>query len=197
MTPTTVSLVVASVAGAVSVTSIFVSGLVAKRERDRERLTAAVETAALYREPLLRGAHDLQSRLWNIERKGFLDAYLKEGTEREQVYALESTLYLVAQYLAWVEIIRSAVLYLDPADPRGEAALVRRLDQVRHVFSTTSETDVAALRLFRSQQRAIGEVMMKTAGNAPRSSCLGFADFHERLGDPKFAYWFAVSTTLE
>jgi hypothetical protein len=50
-----------------------------------------------YREPLVRAAYDLQSRLFNTlrqDQRGFLAKYVVGGDPKEQEYARENTLHV-------------------------------------------------------------------------------------------------------
>lgn len=58
------------------------------------------------RDPLLWAAFDLQSRIFNIVDQFFLRAYFLHGSEEERAYAKRSTVFVFAQYLAWMEIVR-------------------------------------------------------------------------------------------
>ncbi len=166
-------------------------------EQQRQR-----EIVERYREPLVRAAHGLQSRLWNIAQEGFLRRYYgqygREPVPPEQVrdqstdtYAVDSTLWLVAQYLCWTEILRREAQFLRLNTPDDTVRLQELLDDISQVFGTDSLD--APLRLFRSEQRAIGEVMIAPgvdASGGARTGCLGYATFTERLQDPVFGRWF-------
>jgi hypothetical protein len=59
---------------------------------ERQRQQASKEeqleqVMSRYREPLLRAAFDLQSRLYNIVKQHFLGSYLNRGSAAEQEYA--------------------------------------------------------------------------------------------------------------
>ena len=109
-----------------------------------------------YRDPLVRAAFDLQSRLYNIAVNDFLK-HLR-GTLAEYEYARESTLQVIGEYFCWVEIMRREVQFLDLREFARNRALSERLDALNHVF--LSEGPDPVLRAFRGEQRAIGEVMM-------------------------------------
>jgi AAA ATPase-like protein len=59
-----------------------------------------------YREPLLRAAFHLQSRVYNIVEQAFLLRYLQRGSPAEQEYACRNTMFVLAEYLGWVEMLR-------------------------------------------------------------------------------------------
>src|ERR1051325_3451115 len=64
---------------------------------------------AKFREPLANAAYDLQSRLFNILERNLLQRYVKGGNERTRSYVIDNTTYVIAQYLAWTEIIRREI----------------------------------------------------------------------------------------
>jgi hypothetical protein len=140
-----------------------------------------------YRDPLIRAAFDLQSRLYNIVVIGFLKTYLIEGSEAEQAYAVDSTLYVVAEYLGWVEIIRLENQFLDAGDRESNKQLAEHLDVVRNILlGRDFENDT--FRVFRGEQRAIGELMITRSADGARE-CIGFASFVTRRSEPAFSRW--------
>jgi hypothetical protein len=70
-----------------------------------QRRVESEKAISRYREPLARAAYDLQSRLYNILEHSLISAYFDNGDERERAYVVDNTVFLVAQYLAWTEII--------------------------------------------------------------------------------------------
>jgi 3-methyladenine DNA glycosylase AlkD len=142
-----------------------------------------------YRDPLLKAAFDLQSRLWNIARKGFLSIYYRRAETKE--YAVKNTLYVIGEYLGWVEMMRQEGQYLDLGDVSTNRRLEEVLRKVSHAFATDSIVD-PVFRLFRGEQRAIGEIMVFPQSGEPGQSqrCIGYAEFVAKLDDPGFARWF-------
>jgi hypothetical protein len=67
---------------------------------------------ARHREPLLAAAYELQSRLHNILCNRFVENYMAGTRAGKQEAALESTLYVFAQYFGWREIIRHEIQFL-------------------------------------------------------------------------------------
>ena len=184
-----------------AVVGAVASGLLASRanrqahELDRKRrLDTQIEDAERilnqYRDPLLDAAQTLQSRLFNIIRQGYLVRYLHCGDAEEEQYARDYTLYAIAEYLCWVEIVRRELRFLDLGDVARNRQLLGHLTQTQATFQ--SDRFALPLRLFRGRQRAIAEMMMvpTTAAEGPRSECLGYAAFSRRLhGDAEFASW--------
>lgn len=164
--------------------------------RSRESKEELVATLmARYREPLVRAAFDLQSRIYNIVAQAFLVDFYLRGSAVEQEYAVRNTLFVFADYLGWVEILRRDVQFLDLGDVERNRKLADRLDAVSEVLGNSRTIKDPAFRLFRGQQRALGEVMIEAMGandSAPRGRCMGYAGFVARLeADPAFARWFA------
>ena len=164
-------------------------------EAGRARQQRSDYLLAQYAEPLARAAFDLQSRLYNISRKRFTT-----GSEMTTDYRRLSSLWLLGQFLGWMEIVRREVQIIDYGDVRRTAMLQRNLFDVADLLSTNTVPD-GALRVFRSEQRAIGELMVtdRPAGEVRRSDCIGYAEFIEHMEiDPAFARWFTrVSDDLD
>src|SRR5438128_12283393 len=62
-----------------------------------------------YREPLLAAAYELQARLHNILCNSFAEDYILGNKAKKQDAALQSTLYVFAQFFGWREIIRREI----------------------------------------------------------------------------------------
>ncbi|MDX3850309.1 hypothetical protein [Streptomyces sp. AK02-01A] len=200
-----IELWVSLISAAVAVVSIAVSSLNAARtvrlqhgletqryEKDRE--DSAEEIVSRYREPLLRSAFELQSRLYNIVALDFFDRHHQSDDLTEWQYARDSTLFRLGQYFGWAEILRQGIQYIDLGSTERTRELTARLDTVSHVFANTDwHPRTSILRLFRDEQRAIGECLVERGIEDPRGQrCLGYVQFMERLeNDPSFGRWFA------
>jgi hypothetical protein len=183
-------IVVAVVAGGVSLLSaIYTTRLASRLEAERHARTKAEQLDELmdrYRDPLLQAAFDLQSRIYNIAEQGFLGRYYVEGTDATREYARENTLYVLAEYLGWVEILRREVRFLELGDEVANRDWARRLGAVRGTLQTDRLSP--CFRLFNGQQRAIGEIMV--ASSDDRLETLGYAKFLSCQQDPQFNRWF-------
>lgn len=168
---------------------IAVLGGMLKRRYDREAHIS--ELLARYRDPLLGAAFDLQSRLYNIVRRDFLEDYLGSEDPAARAYARDSTLWLVGQYLGWTEILRHEVQFLDLGEASANRRLQARLQRVMQAFATDDEELGSVFRLFRAEQRAIGELMVCPADKSGRVTCLGYADFTVRCRTEPLLPWFA------
>lgn len=165
-----------------------------RRRHDQTRAEKLEEVLALYREPLSHAAFDLQGRFFNIARVAFLERFLVHGDAEERAYAESSTLWRVAQYLGWTEIVRREIQFLDLGDVEKTKTLTRLQKAVRQAFQSDRDPS-RAFRLFADEQRAIGELMIVPAppgeGRARASMCRGYADFTERMEAGSFDPWLA------
>jgi hypothetical protein len=155
--------------------------------QDKQRRIDSEKALSRYREPLARAAYDLQSRLYNILKKNLISKFFESGSERERSYVVDSTVFLVAQYFAWTEIIRRDIQYID----QGQDIQTRRLARLLDDINTIARTDRfdRSFRIFAGEQRAIGERMIR---DGPRGAeCLGYAGFLDHLSkapDPLLEY---------
>ena len=78
-----------------------------RRDALFDRGLHAEDVLATYREPLAASAFDLQSRNYNILRLDFFDKWAN-GRGRTDA-AIESTLFRLAQYFGWSEILRRKI----------------------------------------------------------------------------------------
>jgi hypothetical protein len=187
--------IVAAVAAAtISASAAVVCAWFARRTLISERLAAADEVAVRFREPLLQAAFNLQSRIYNVVRLGFLERFMSETSPAEdREYAAENTLYQLGQYFCWVEILRRESQFLDPRHQARNRIVADQLEKIRDVFAS-SEIPELVFRIFRGEQRAIGEVMLTlppTEGpHGPRWECSGYAAFVRERGDQENDRWF-------
>ncbi|MCG3113721.1 MAG: hypothetical protein MCM46_18105 [Candidatus Manganitrophus sp. SB1] len=131
------------------------------------------KTVSRYREPLARAAHDLQSRLYNILAQGFIGLYAENRTERERSYVLNNTVYLIAQYFAWTEIIRRDIQHIDLGTEEETTKLARLQDNTYRLWQT--DRFGSLFRVFAGEQRAIGERMIIETPRGPE--CIGYSAF--------------------
>jgi hypothetical protein len=164
-------------------------------EAQQQAQTKAEQAEAIhsrYRDPLLSAAHNLQARLYNIVHQHFLATYLRRGDSDQQRYARDYTVYVLAEYLCWAEIIRRDLRFLDLSSVPANRQLVELLENSQRALSR--EALPRPWQLFRGEQRAIGELMMVRTNDtdAARYESLGYVQFCTRLDhEPAFAQWFA------
>lgn len=149
------------------------------REFEKLKLKAETEKAmARYREPLVRAAADLQSRLYNILALNFVDVFLINGTEREREYATQNTVFLFAQFFAWTEAVRLEIQFIS----LDEDMKTRELSSIQSRIYSLIQTDSykSVFRVFAGEQRAIGERMLTATSTG--SKCLGYGEFLAKDG---------------
>ena len=147
-----------------------------------ERQQASEDLIRRYREPLLLAAFDLQARIHNIVHGDFVARHMGSSDPEERHYARASTLYRLGDYFGWIEILRRGLQFLDLGEEERTRGLVERLDTVSRTFSNTEWFPASVFRLFRDEQRALGEVMLEPAeGEVRRYQCIGYATFVNRL----------------
>ncbi|EWT03222.1 hypothetical protein N865_01790 [Intrasporangium oryzae NRRL B-24470] len=187
---------VATIAAAlVAALAALTSAWFAQRSAAASRMHTAEALAVKFREPLLQAAFNLQTRIYNILRQGFLRKFTTgPHPERDVAYSIDNTLYLFGQYFCWVEILRRESQFLDPRSRERERAVADQLEKIRDAFAS-SDVPGATLRIFRGEQRAIGEVLLEPAGGdgpgVARWDCMGYASFVERLGSERLDRWFS------
>ena len=143
-----------------------------------------------YTEPLLQAAHALQSWLYYIIWTPFL-ANAAAGPLRQRRYARENTVYVLAEYLCWLEIIRREVRFLDWGNEEQGQAFAAHVETTQQALSRSQWG--AELRLFLGEQRAVGELLMHRVEDdgGVRHDCLGYAQWSDRLAlDERYASWF-------
>lgn len=167
----------ASVAMVTATVTAVVTDLVEARRRRTERHEDRLdEILSRYRDPLAYAAYELQSRLYNIAEQRFLENNLEN--DRLDGYAIDSTLWLLAQYFGWTEIIRQEVEFLDLGDIEENLKLRRLVAQITDVFATEPG---GPLRILRAEQRGIGELMIASGSEVTRHRPVGYASFRQLL----------------
>jgi hypothetical protein len=189
-----VALITAGAAFAVSLISFPLNHLVNQRARRAQTL----DLMGRYRDPLLWSVHDLRSRVRTILDEDFLarylvsaeDAIMPSGDTFMRPYARRHTMFVLAQYLGWVEILRRDIGFLDLGDRRRNRKLVELLSVIRRVLFALDLDPV--FHVPTGHQRAVGELMIAPDHATPgQGRCIGFATFCQRLdNEPNFAAWF-------
>ncbi|MEH2154864.1 hypothetical protein [Nostoc sp.] len=197
MKPEIITAIISAIVSVISaIISIYgqtrIAQLADRLAKQREAESRETQTAALmskYRDPLLRSAIDLQSRLFNIVQARFLQRFYHHS-EFEQDYTIQNTLYVIAEFLAWVEILRREIQFLDLGDLEMNRRLSELLVNINQAFGTAKLE--STFRLFTGEQRAIGEIMLvpQSTDSSIAYECIGYAMFVKKLSDPEFARWF-------
>jgi hypothetical protein len=147
-----------------------------------ERDLRAEEILARYREPLAAAAFDLQSRLYNIL---CLDFFAKFGGDHERCKIAENTtLFRLAQYLGWTEILRRDIQFLSFPEADDSRRVAHLQFQIRQRLLTDAYGPV--MMIWSDEQRAIGEQMIVEEHD--KVLCMGYARFHDDYAT-RFAPW--------
>lgn len=149
---------------------------------DNERLKAADQIrkeTSTFSEPLARSAYDLQSRLYNILRQNVVEVYLIFGTERERSYIKNNTVFLIAQYLCWTEIVRREIQFIDLGEATKTRDLLRLQDDIYNIWGADRQSSV--FRIFAGEQRALGEALIQAGVRGPE--CMGYGAFLKTFGN--------------
>ncbi|MFD8047098.1 hypothetical protein ACFV5E_27165 [Streptomyces chartreusis] len=179
------------ISAAVALASAATTGLLGYWQQRRIASVERLNYMNQYGASLAWAAFDLQSRLFNILSGRYLTLFLVQGTDEDAELARRSTVFVIAEYMGWVEILRRDVQFLDLGSSGPNRQVMTQLSQIAESFNrSTARHD--ELRLFRIQQRAIGSVMIHPDGEPGRRRCLDYAEFCERLDtDRRFAAWFS------
>jgi hypothetical protein len=150
--------------------------------RDDERRSRAKVVLDSNRGPLVEAAWDLGDRINHIRNRGFLDVQV-DGRDQD---ATLTTLFRLAQYLGWREVVRRQVQLLRFEDEGDTRLVAGFLADVMRVLSH-NRIDGGGAMLFSDELRGIGELMISE--RADGAVCVrGYAtfrrDYHEM-----FAPW--------
>ncbi len=126
-----------------------------------------------HRDPLLAAAYELQARLHNILCNRFTEDYVLGNKAGKQEAALESTLYVFAQFFGWREIIRREIQFLRFLKDEETREVAQLLRDVGEAFLTDEYGP--QFMIWRVEQRGLGECMIVTSDGKP--TCMGFATF--------------------
>jgi hypothetical protein len=146
-----------------------------EREARSEWEREAEKVLTRYREPLIAASYDLQRRLYNIIDLKFLDVFMAPENAREEE-AVETTLYRMAQYFGWTEILRRDIQFLKFREAEVTRAVAKLQGEIAHKFASDSYGH--AFMLWQDEQRAIGELMIVRENGSV--GCRGYASFQQQ-----------------
>jgi hypothetical protein len=155
-----------------------------------------------YRDPLLLSAVELSNRLIEILEEhpaDFLTLNVLSGqspepshdAERDHYflrYKYQSTVYRLAAFLAWLELYRQDLVFLDPPSTGVTGVLQGHIQDIRgdladgHLNTASDWINYADALIFREEQRALGETMIGTVGGV--RSVIGYGAFVAILESP-------------
>ena len=180
--------IVATMLGDIEVQRQIQAGLQEKEKQDRIR-----EQIIKWANPILRAVEDLNHRLGNILDKGYL-ALNEHGQFASQwsityAYFMPSTLYLFAQYFAWIQMLREHLSFELFQTEHTKVEFFKRIHAVGQPLAgfahgTPNDCRGEDRQVFRLQQRVIGELLILRDSHSPR--CMSYSDFLEKLLEPSF-----------
>jgi hypothetical protein len=141
-----------------------------------------------YREPLLDASYELQARLHNILKCGFVERFVIDDDQGRRDSAINSTLYVFAQFFGWREIIRREIRYLQFPEDRKTRQIVTLLREIGDTFLSDAKSYGPQFMIWRVEQRAIGERMIESGDGG--MTCMGYASFVERC--PEMEKWLGL-----
>lgn len=187
------------ISAAIAVLGAVVTATLGYRLQSNLKSREHMDYMSRYRDALLWAAFDLQSRLYNIlrgyeldrlpDRKGFLTGFLVEGTERQADYVRRSTVFLFAEYLGWVEIFRRDLQFLDLGDSETNQQIMVLLTKISGILNESHTYGAECFRIFRADQRALGEIMIEKDSKPGERQCIGYATFCSMLTTGELSEW--------
>jgi hypothetical protein len=199
----TTALYVAFISGLVAIGSALLSSYAAikatrmqyeleLRRSKFDRSTAVEEVMSRFRDPLIRAAVDLQGRIYSIVTTDYIPRHINTDDPELARYARNSTLFRLAEYFGWLEVLRRGVQFLDFGNEDKSRELNILLYRIGFALANRHRFPNSTFRLFRDEQRAIGELMLEALpGDSRGYRCMGYARFVERFeGDSSFSRWF-------
>lgn len=171
-------LITTAVALAAGGLSGWVSAVHRQREQRKERLR---EQVLRWANPILDTVTSLESRLGNIlddslylalEPKAKKDRPVHEDWAMDLAYARESTVFLFADYFAWVQLLRERLSFELFESQETKDAFFASLWNVSGALSRWPDAKVTGAghdtQVFALQQRAIGELLILRDADSPR-----------------------------
>ena len=157
----------------------------AREEREEKRRSDAKVVLDKYREPLLAVATDLGRRIHHIRHQEFYKyAASASGHDRQ---AKLTTLFRLAQYFGWCEILRTEVQVLHYEHEADTSLVAKLIGDITWAFSTDVVDDGSRGSLWPEEQRGVGE-MMVARNEGSSSTCHGYAHFSDEY-QKCFAPW--------
>lgn len=157
-------------------------------------------TVNRYSRVIMISAEDAQDRLWHLcERQAKSNNKVLEAQDdskpmygswpmTKQHYLL-GTMYFIARYLCWVEILKERVRLLEFNDDKKTRLFYYHLKRVERMLAETSLQGCSENRIstdkpvFQLMQSEIGQYLMKE--NSGEISCIGFPEFKDKYEDIK------------
>lgn len=137
---------------------------------------------ARYRQPLAMAAYDCHRRVHHILTNDFLGRYASPDASRREM-AILTTVYRVAQYFCWAEILRQEIQLLQAPNTETTKRTNQLMNRIIKAFMS-DRFGCPGFEIWRDQQRSIGELMIDETGRQRR--CIGYFAF-EKTYEERFA----------
>lgn len=139
----------------------------ADRQEERRRIDS------LYVNPFLFAAEDLQSRLFNLlDLAGLAALNRRPGSDHA-----EETLYLIARYFAWEQLLLRFTHFA------ADAEVIRSTQAIRSAWASDRD-GIDPWCLFRPKQAALGQsILVWLPGETGLADTRSFVDFKTSLAD--------------
>jgi len=172
-----ITLISSIISGVFAIVSVAISvGITTYYQSRASKINNALESNRKHRyylEPLIRSAADLQSRIYNILKCGFIETYYHNGNKRNKDYVINNTVFLLAQFFAWTEAARSDVQFLNLENDSKTSELSKLQSNIYTLMQTDKHGN--KLMFFAGEQRAIGEQMLIKMDRG--YNCIGYGEF--------------------
>jgi hypothetical protein len=185
MTPGVWAAIVTSLTSlTVAVFSLVFQRKGAREEREEKKRSAAKVVLDKYRGPLLVVATDLGRRIHHIRHQEFYK-YAASASGHDGRAKL-TTLFRLAQYFGWCEILRTEVQVLHFEHEADTSLVAELIGAIHWACSSDAVDDGSRGSLWAEEQRGVGELMV--ARNGGSLSTCGYARFVDEYGR-RFASW--------
>lgn len=175
-------------------------------DEQRQRQAEAEKLAARYAKPLLQAAYELEGRLEAIldeERNGRLWLWPNWQSDPANTklppvtydYYLKSSLYLIGQFFAWIDIMKKEEIFLPLSDKEVNQEFQTLLDNCIKAFADSRVA--SGIAIFRQQQRAIGEQMSEESDKDKSLRCISYSTFVDNYEqNERYRRWFEPVESL-
>lgn len=128
-----------------------------------------------YRYPLIHAAYDLQSRIYNLVEHRIIEIYFinDSGDGIDKDYFINNTVFVIAQYFAWTEIIRKEIQFVEFCNNVSSKELSVLQDSIYSIWQSERYSDTFGI--WAGEQRGIGELLIEKQGE--HLTCIGYAKF--------------------
>lgn len=171
-------------------------------DEERQRQEEAEKLAARYAKPLLQAAYELEGRLESVLDEARMGRrWLWPDWQPTPIipitfdYYLKSSLYLIGQFFAWIDIMKKEEIFLPLSDKAINQEFQTLLENCIKAFSDSRVAPGVAI--FRHQQRAIGEQMSEESDKDKTLRCISYSTFVDNYEqNERYRRWFEPAESL-